>query len=239
MDDASPTAAASSLTGSAHAEHPVVVIPGDRELFRVARSDRPLAESKISVEDAAQRRAGNRFDVLGGGVLYLGSTALGCYLETLARLRPTAAMRTLLAEEDPEFMVCGSVPRDWRTRRLQLTVTVPGSLPFLDVEDPRTHEYLTAAMAPPLAALGVPQLDVSDVRGRDRIVTRAIASWAYAARDVDGPLYSGIRYLSRHGEHECWAVFDGTPLTETARTTIELTTPGFAAAIDTFGLRAF
>lgn len=228
-----------SLTGSAHADRPAVVTPGNRVLFRVARSDRPLDESRISVEDAAQRRAGNRFDVLGGGVLYLGSTALGCYLETLARLRPTAAMRALLAEEDPEFMVCGSVPRDWRTRRLQLTVVLPGSLPFLDVEHPRTHEYLTAAMAPPLAALEVPQLDVSDVRGRDRTLTRAIASWAYAARDDDGPLYSGIRYRSRHGDHECWAVFDGTPLTEIARTTIELTTPDFAAAIDSFGLRAF
>lgn len=239
MDDPTPAAPVPSLTGAAHASTPAVITPGDRELFRVARSDRPLTESRISVEDAAQRRAGNRFDVLGGGVLYLGSTALSCYLETLARLRPTAKMRTLLAEEDPEFMVCGSVPRDWRSRRLQLTVTLPGSLPFLDVEDPRTHEYLTAAMAPPLAALGVPQLDVSDVRGRDRTLTRAIASWAYAARDVDGPLYSGIRYLSRHGEHECWAVFDGTPLTETARTTIELTTPDFAEAINTFGLRAF
>ncbi len=28
-------------------------------------------------------------------------------------------------------MVCGAVPRDWRTRRLQLAVTAADSLPFL------------------------------------------------------------------------------------------------------------
>lgn len=205
----------------------------------MARADRPLVLSWISVEDAAQPRAGNRFDVLGGGVLYLGSTALGCYLETLARLRPTARMRALLADEDPEFMMCGAVP-DWRYRRLQLSVTLPGSLPFFDVEDPCTHEYLTATMARPLATLDVPQLDVSDVRGRDRLLTRAIASWAYTARnDAGEPAYSGIRYVSRHGDHECWAVFNGTTVTETARTAIELTTVDFATAVDSFQLRAF
>jgi len=65
------------------------------------------------------------------------------------------------------------------------------------------------------------------------------ASWAYAAADADGPLYSGIRYLSRLGEHECWAVFEGTPIVELQRATIELTNPDFAAIVDEFGLRPF
>ena len=229
-----------AAAGVSHIPVPASITPGVRRLYRVARADRPLAESRISVEDAAQPRAGNRFDVLGGGVLYLGSTLRGCYAETLARMRPTAVMRALLADEDPEFMVCGAVPRDWRARRLQLTVTVADSLPFLDLEHADTHEYLTAAMAPLLAGLGVPQLDVADVRGRDRLLTRAIASWAYAARDSNGePAYSGIRYLSRLGDHECWAAFDGTPVTELARTTIELANPDFVATIDDFGLRPF
>jgi len=218
---------------------PALLTPGFRTLYRVGRSDQPLASSRITVTDAAQPRAGNRFDVLGAGVLYLSSTAQGCYAETLARLRPTATMRALLKDEDPEFMVCGAVPRDWRTRRLQLAVTVAGSLPFLDVEHPRTHEYLTAALAEQLSGFGITQLDVSDVRGRNRLLTRAIASWAYAASDVDGPVYSGIRYLSRLGEHECWAVFDGTPIAELERTTIELTNPAFTTVVDEFGLRPF
>jgi len=224
---------------ASHVSGPALLTPGSHTLYRVGRSHRPLASSQITVEDAAQARAGNRFDVLGGGVLYLSTTAQGCYAETLARLRPTATMRALLKDEDPEFMVCGAVPRDWRTRRLQLAVTVADSLPFLDVEHPRTHEYLTAALAEQLSRFSITQLDVSDVRGRNRLLTRAIASWAYAAGDADGPQYSGIRYLSRLGEHECWAVFDGTPITELERTTIELTNPAFTTVVDEFGLRPF
>jgi len=71
------------------------------------------------------------------------------------------------------------------------------------------------------------------------LLTRAIASWAYAAGDADGSQYSGIRYLSRLGEHECWAVFDGTPIIELERTTIELTNPAFTTVVDEFGLRPF
>ncbi len=71
---------------------PQLLTMGSRTLYRVGRSDRPLALSRITVEDAAQPRAGNRFDVLGGGVLYLSTTARGCYAETLARLRPTATI---------------------------------------------------------------------------------------------------------------------------------------------------
>lgn len=195
---------------ASHLSGPELHTPGSRTLHRVGRSDRPLALSQITVEDAAQPRAGNRFDVLGSGVLYLGTTPQACYAETLARLRPTTTMRALLKDEDPQFMVCGAVPRDWRTRRLQVAVTVAESLPFVDVAHPRTHEYLTTALAEQLSNFGIGQLDVSDVRGRNRLLTRAIASWVYAATDAEGsPEYSGIRYLSRLGEHECWAVFDG------------------------------
>ncbi len=35
------------------------------------------------------------------------------------------------------------------------------SLPFLDVEHPATHEYLTAALADQLSGFGIAQLDVS------------------------------------------------------------------------------
>jgi len=87
---------------ASHVSGPALLTPGSRTLYRVGRSDRPLASSQITVEDAAQARAGNRFDVLGGGVLYLSTTAQGCYAETLARLRPTATMRALLKDEDPE-----------------------------------------------------------------------------------------------------------------------------------------
>lgn len=76
-------------------------------LWRVARSDDPLTMSEISPADYALADAGNRFDTLGGGVLYCGTEAVGCYAETLARFRPSAAIRMRLAEEPSDgFMVC-------------------------------------------------------------------------------------------------------------------------------------
>ncbi len=53
------------------------------------------------------------------------------------------------------------------------------------------------------------------MRGPDRLLTRAIAALVYAQTDQEGePLYSGLRYLSRTGDFECWAIFDGTTVLE-------------------------
>ena len=54
-------------------------------------------------------------------------------------------------------------------------------------------------------------MDIATLRGPDRRVTRAVASWLYARTDEGGtPQFSGIRYASRLGPYECWAIFDGT-----------------------------
>ena len=214
-------------------------VPANSTYFRVARSDQPLAFSSIGPTDAQLSLAGNRFDVVGGGVLYLGTTARGCYAETLARFRPSAKVRAAVGDE-PGFLMCGGIPADWRARRLEVQVDLPDALLFVDVEAPQTHTYLTAAMAPVLAGLGVDALDVGLVRGRNRLITRAIAAWAYSAADRDGaPLYSGLRYLSRLGEEECWAVFDGTAVEERARSPIQRNNPDLDLVSQSFGLTVF
>lgn len=45
----------------------------------------------------------------------------------------------------------GGVPQDWRARRLMIEAATIDPLPFVDVEDPDTHEFVTSAMAPQLA----------------------------------------------------------------------------------------
>lgn len=113
-------------------------------------------------------------------------------------------------------------------------------LPFVDVEDPDTHEFLTSAMAPQLDALGVSVLDVATVRGPNRAVTRAISTWIYAATDANGaPEYSGVRYMSRLGNHECWAVFDETELQVRQRKGLELNNEALQRVARSFGLRIF
>jgi hypothetical protein len=211
-------------------------------IWRVARSDDPLAMSEITAADFRLKRAGNRFDTTAGGVLYGATQLLGCYIETLARFRPSAKIRAAVKDE-PGFMLCGGVPSDWRTRRVKVSIRLPDALPFLDVESPRTHEYLTTELALELAALKVPVLDVGMVRGPDRRITRAIATWAFNVGIHDDgsgtPLYSGIRYVSRLDQQECWAVFEGTPIEEVSRSTVSLSDDALQEAADMFGLRLF
>ena len=132
---------------TSHLSGPALIYPAT-SLYRIARRGRELDHSRINAADAALARSGNRFDVAGGGALYFASDEAGCFAETLARFRPTAAMRAVVAEEDPGFMMCSGVPQDWRTRRLVLEAEVIDPLPFVDVENPDTHEFLTSVMAP-------------------------------------------------------------------------------------------
>lgn len=62
----------------------VVELPGS--VYRVARADDPLRASWIRPEDAVHRKAGNRYDVAGGGVLYAATQLMACFAETLAFL---------------------------------------------------------------------------------------------------------------------------------------------------------
>lgn len=210
------------------------------QLFRVARLDSPLRFAQIAPADVPLPRAGNRFDVPGGRVLYCATDPVGCYAETLARFRPSATVRAAVQDEDPYFMVCGGVPADWRARRLTVTVEPVNALPFLDVEHEQTHEFLTGELAREMAALSVPIIDVSVVRGPNRLITRAIAAWAYSTTDDDGNYtYSGIRYKSRLGNHECWAIFDGTDIRETSREPITRDNPALQSIAHTWGLHVF
>jgi len=83
----------------------------------------------------------------------------------------------------------------------------------------------------PLTQMGVHDLDLGDITGKDRRVTRFLAQYVADLRNDDGGArYSGIRYLSRLGEHlECWAVFEGTRLEEIERISIERNTSGLEA----------
>ena len=210
-------------------------------LYRVGRNSGLLNYSTISPTDAALPKAGNRFDVPGGGVLYTATTRAGCFVETLARFRPTPRMRELLKDE-PGFMITGGVPQDWRLQRSMATLTVRDPLPFLDAEAPGTHAFLSETLAPQLVQLGYgDNLDLSDVTNHDRRLSRLIAQHAYTAADDSGdPLYSGIRYMSRVGSQwECWAIFAGSDVELIEPTPIELDDPDLQKVADLWELRIF
>lgn len=223
-----------------HLERPALVFPPSEPVYRVARSNAPLEASRIAAEDALATRAGNRFDVVGGGVIYCGTGVKVCFAETVARFRPSAKIRAIMEQEEPGFVVCGGVPQNWREQRAVISATIADPLPFIDIDDPVTHEYLNAKMADELADLGVATLDGGNVRGPNRLITRAAASWAYWAEDAGSAKYSGIRYVSRViPDAECWAVFEGTPIVEVSRRSIEINDPDLKAVADMWGLRIF
>jgi hypothetical protein len=205
---------------------PATATPPD-EIYRVARNSGLLTFSTISPLDASLPTAGNRFDVPGGGVLYAASSPEACYVETLARFRPTPRIRELVRDE-PGFMVTGGVPQDWRLQRALARIRVEEPLPFLDVEDPATHEFLNQQLASELVALGYNSpLDLATICNQDRRLSRAIADYAYTAVEANGlPTYSGIRYMSRIGSGwECWAIFEGTDVALVDQRPIELHDP--------------
>lgn len=211
-------------------------------IYRVARSGQVTQYSIIDPLDANLDKGSHRFDVLGGGVLYAATVRAGSYGETLARFRIPASIRQKVEEIDGQGdrMVCGGVPADWRAQRVMATLSLDDPLPFLDVEAPQTHEYLTSALADELAGLGRDVLNVSDVRGPNRRLTRAIASWAYrAVNDSDEPIYSGIRYVSKLGDWECWAIFDGTAVTVDQIEVIQTSDRDIEQVASLFGLRLF
>ncbi|WP_431835668.1 RES family NAD+ phosphorylase [Cellulomonas sp. Y8] len=169
--------------------------------------------SRLTPQDAAIQGAGNRFDVPGGGVLYCCTELEGCYRETLARMRVSPRMRELDEDNENQHMRAGCIPASWRDARRVFQFSLDSAAPFLDVEHQDTWTLLDSELRRHLSE----PLDVAAVRGKDRLLTRAIAEWAYTQVDENGVgRYAGVRYVSRTGDYECWAVFEGAPITMSA-----------------------
>ncbi|MCR1785368.1 RES family NAD+ phosphorylase [Nocardioides carbamazepini] len=220
---------------------PATATPPDTVL-RIARRGGLCRFSTINPVDAALPRAGNRFDVVGGGVLYAGTSPDACYAETLSRFRPTPVIRELLKENDPGFMVVGGVPQDWRLQRVMGELALVDPLPFLDVEHPTTHAHLSDVLAPELVALGYKAgIDISDVCNQDRRLSRAIADYAFTATEPDGTsTYSGIRYMSRiSSQWECWAIFEGTQVEIKDERGLQLNDAALESVANMWDLRIF
>jgi hypothetical protein len=184
------------------------------KLWRVERKTPPLGFSYISPAEATVDGAGNRFDIPGAGVLYAATTPAGSFAETMAQFRPKASLieKMAAAANDGEAPpAAGVLDVSWRSRRMLRSLRTVDALPFIDIESPESHTFITTNAPALLRSLNVENLDVSSVRGPSRLLTRGIAGWLYGQTDDQGSLlYGGIRYVSRLGDYECWAIFDGT-----------------------------
>lgn len=181
--------------------------------YRVARKKQALEYSSLAPEDA-DVSSGNRFDVVGGEVLYAGSNLDACFGETLGRMRPSPALMLEIGKHDHGQMNAGTLPQSWRDDRVIAKIDCIDPCPFVDVDQVATLQHISVALAPELEQLGYRDiLDQAAIRGRDRRLTRLIARWAYTATTDDKFAYSGIKYSSRiSGKWVCWAIFKGTEI---------------------------
>lgn len=209
-------------------------------LWRVERTEPALRFSRINAVDV-RSPSGNRFDVVGAGVLYAASRPEGGIAETVARFRAPASLVAKLAQPEYEGLLDGDPPgtilAEWRQKQVLRSFELNGALPFVDIESPLTHTYLTRSAPSVLLEHGVETLDVATVRGPDRFLTRDLGSWIYARTDEHGrPLYSGVRYMSKLGDWECWAIFDGTAARVLNERALDANDSALVTVAELFGL---
>jgi hypothetical protein len=119
-------------------------------------------------------------------------------------------------------------------------VQIERPLPFADLANTdtlaelNTHSDLMAG----LALFGVDEIDLGELAGKDRRVTRYIAESLAAMRDEQNlPRFSGVRYLSRLGEGlECWGLFEGTVFDVVERRAIERNSPELIRVATRYGI---
>ena len=135
-------------------------------------------------------------------------------------------------------MIHGGIPAAWREIRSIFLIGCVEPLPFLDLEDPGTLSFLDHELANVLSEIEVNSpLDISLIRGNNRRLTRAISTWTANQMDKDGEfLYSGIRYKSRLGDWECWAIFDETEVKIMRTQEIKRSNPDLLAVANLYQL---
>ena len=166
---------------------------------------------------------GNRFDDPGKAddrteetrfrVVYAATQRTGAFAETIAHFRPDlpalTALRAIHGGASEPQPLTGVVPARWQQRRGVGRLRLDAALRFVDVTHPDTLAELRTTFAGLAVDLDHGDIDVSTLTSGDRHLTQRIARYVYERASESGAsMYSGIRYLSRHGAvWECWAIF--------------------------------
>ncbi len=203
------------------------VPPPASPIFRVARgNDGPPVDPFLppSWERAdADGIFGNRFDDPGKAdglaederfrVIYAATQRDGAFAETIAHFRPdleaVAALRAIRGATGEPQPLTGTVSARWREMRGVGRLLLHPALRFVDVAHPDTLAELRTHFAPLAVELGHRDVDLSAMTSGDRRLTQRVARYVHERTDADGgPLFAGLRYISRHGASwECWALF--------------------------------
>ncbi len=183
----------------------VEAVPPPEPLCRIGYLPDPLAWPPLKYVGSG------RFDdpMRAFRTLYASEQRLGCFVESLARYRPSpralVELRKVTGAPDPSLLPV--VPSDWWVRRCVGRFYLNPGQKWLDLRVLGTREALRAELADALLRLGLPDLDVSTVRSGSRDLTRDIAQWAHEHG------FNGVAYTSRFDDSlDCWAIFEGATL---------------------------
>jgi RES domain len=185
----------------------------DRPLYRIGRAPNPWAWPDW-LRAATDRTFGNRFDDPQGDyrVLYAGSSALGAFVEVLARFRPdphVAAELARISGDAKGALPPGHLDAAWLGVRRIGTATVAGR--FAEIGHSESLAELERALAARLAHYEIATLDASAIRlSAPRRFTQEISRYVYELTAARGRrAFDGIAYLSKLGdEFRNWAIFE-------------------------------
>jgi hypothetical protein len=139
--------------------------------------------------------------------LYCARSAVTSLREALASLRPNAKVLAELREHYSPGRVLlqglGVVSDAWFDMHVLAEATIVSNGPLVDVDDAGVREDLMRRHAKLLHRLGIRYLDITELRGRQRMITQTIRQtlWDQGA--------AGIRYRSNLDDGECYALFEG------------------------------
>lgn len=149
--------------------------------------------------------------------LYTANSLLGCFLELLARFRPSVVIIAALdaIHDDDGTLVLypdapsGRVGYGWLENRVYATAEQDGLYCFI------THSKSLGVLQAeyPFARHRIAPIDVDATvlkSARDRTLTRSVARWIYDLQaEMGGELVDGIEFRSRYGDEiRMWAVFE-------------------------------
>lgn len=185
--------------------------------YRIQGSAHP-AISAASRDGAGGRKPWNRYDTPGTTV-YLADNAVCAYQETIAQFKrklgsvdplqkDANALGMTLDEfyaevahqwEERQFMYTGTLPRQWREKRLLHVVSLAQHGWWVDIEDTESLSSLEKAIPDIISSLGIHSLDRSEVLSLNRALTTRLAEHVRGLTLFDGSKALGIVFGSRHG----------------------------------------
>ena len=139
-----------------------------------------------------------RWDVIGHRTIYAAECAAGAYVETLQgfRYQPAGSPNlTDLFDEEPADGATlddavttewqrqfggfgpGFMPQGWREGRSLYRLELPAAGWFIDIEQAATVNTTGRVLQAQLSALGIDQLTLAEIYGRNRRLTTTVAAW--------------------------------------------------------------